>query len=86
MVDKELKGLPMELSEKGGVENNGFVQNEAFDDRDTDTSSQDEIPKTCAVDVSPAAVAEPALYKFFGMVLHHILLSYSDMDLKGGLW
>jgi len=77
MVDKELKGLPMELSEKGGVENNGFVQNEAFDDRDTDTSSQDEIPKTCAVDVSPAAVAEPALQPYAGMP-KEVLLKFSS--------
>lgn len=77
MVDKELKGLPMELSEKGGVENNGFVQNEAFDDRETDTSSQDEIPKTCAVDVSPAAVAEPALQPYAGMP-KEVLLKFSS--------
>uniref|UniRef100_A0A803XK64 Solute carrier family 3 member 2 N-terminal domain-containing protein n=1 Tax=Meleagris gallopavo TaxID=9103 RepID=A0A803XK64_MELGA len=77
MVDEEAKSLPMELSEKGGVENNGFVQNEAFDDRETDTSSQDEIPKTCAVDMSPVAVAEPALQPYAGMP-KEVLLKFSS--------
>ncbi|XP_048793794.1 neutral and basic amino acid transport protein rBAT [Lagopus muta] len=77
MVDEEAKSLPMELSEKGGVENNGFVQNEAFDDRETNTSSQDEIPKTCAVDMSPAAVAEPALQPYAGMP-KEVLLKFSS--------
>ncbi|XP_065610672.1 amino acid transporter heavy chain SLC3A1 [Cyrtonyx montezumae] len=77
MVDEEAKSLPMELSEKGGVENNGFVQNEAFDDRETDSSSQDEIPKTCAVDMNPAAVAEPALQPYAGMP-KEVLLKFSS--------
>ncbi|KGL89693.1 Neutral and basic amino acid transport protein rBAT [Charadrius vociferus] len=61
MVEEEAKSLPMELSEKGGVENNGFVQNEAFDDKETDTSSQEEMPKTCIVDTDPAAMEELAV-------------------------
>ncbi|XP_009878960.1 PREDICTED: neutral and basic amino acid transport protein rBAT [Charadrius vociferus] len=64
MVEEEAKSLPMELSEKGGVENNGFVQNEAFDDKETDTSSQEEMPKTCIVDTDPAAMEELALTRY----------------------
>ncbi|NXL91455.1 SLC31 protein, partial [Alectura lathami] len=77
MVDEEARSLPMELSEKGGVENNGFVQNEAFDDGETDTSSQDEKPETCVVDMSPAATAEPALEPYAGMP-KEVLLKFSS--------
>ncbi|NXX54929.1 SLC31 protein, partial [Scopus umbretta] len=77
MVEEEAKSLPMELSEKGGVENNGFVQNEAFDDKETDTSSQEEIPKTCIVDVDPAATDELALKPYAGMP-KEVLLKFSS--------
>ncbi|XP_075002991.1 amino acid transporter heavy chain SLC3A1 [Calonectris borealis] len=77
MVEEEAKSLPMELSEKGGVENNGFVQNEAFDDRETNTSSQEEIPKTCNVDVDPAATEELALKPYAGMP-KEVLLKFSS--------
>nr|XP_009931193.1 PREDICTED: neutral and basic amino acid transport protein rBAT [Opisthocomus hoazin] len=76
MVEEEAKSLPMELSEKGGVENNGFVQNEAFDDKDTNTSSQEEMPKTCVVDADPAAIEEPALKPYAGMP-KEVLLKFS---------
>ncbi|NXO51539.1 SLC31 protein, partial [Aramus guarauna] len=76
MVEEESKSLPMELSEKGGVENNGFVQNEAFDDKETDTSSQEEMPKTCVVDADPAAVEEPVLKPYAGMP-KEVLLKFS---------
>ncbi|NXR03529.1 SLC31 protein, partial [Sagittarius serpentarius] len=77
MVEEEAKSLPMELSEKGGVENNGFVQNEAFDDKETDTSTQEEMPKTCIVDVDPAATEEPALKPYAGMP-KEVLLKFSS--------
>ncbi|XP_010177868.1 PREDICTED: neutral and basic amino acid transport protein rBAT [Mesitornis unicolor] len=76
MVEEEAKSLPMELSEKGGVENNGFVQNEAFDDKEIDTSSQ-EMPRTCMVDVDPAATEEPALKPYAGMP-KEVLLKFSS--------
>lgn len=77
MVKEEAKSLPMELSEKGGVENNGFVQNEAFDDKETNTSSQEEMPKTCIVDVDPAATEELALKPYAGMP-KEVLLKFSS--------
>ncbi|NXE76841.1 SLC31 protein, partial [Cochlearius cochlearius] len=77
MVEEEAKSLPMELSEKGGVENNGFVQNEAFDDKETDTSSQEEMPKTCFVDVAPAATEELVLKPYAGMP-KEVLLKFSS--------
>ncbi|NWI33937.1 SLC31 protein, partial [Sula dactylatra] len=77
MVEEEAKSLPMELSEKGGVENNGFVQNEAFDDKETDSSSQEEMPKTCTVDVDPAATEELALKPYAGMP-KEVLLKFSS--------
>ncbi|KAF1569535.1 Neutral and basic amino acid transport protein rBAT, partial [Eudyptes schlegeli] len=77
MVEEEAKSLPMELSEKGGVENNGFVQNEAFDDKETNTSSQEEMPKTCIVDVDPAAMEGLALKPYAGMP-KEVLLKFSS--------
>ncbi|NXC68326.1 SLC31 protein, partial [Anhinga anhinga] len=76
MVEEEAKSLPMELSEKGGVENNGFVQNEAFDDKETD-SSQEEMPKPCIVDVDPAAAEELVLKPYAGMP-KEVLLKFSS--------
>ncbi|KAM9382437.1 amino acid transporter heavy chain SLC3A1 [Phaethornis superciliosus] len=67
----------MELSEKGGVENNGFVQNEAFDDKDTGTSSQEEIPKTCSIPVDPVPLEEPVLKPYAGMP-KEVLLKFSS--------
>ncbi|NXS62566.1 SLC31 protein, partial [Brachypteracias leptosomus] len=76
MVEEEAKSFPMELSEKGGVENNGFVQNEAFDGKETDTSSQEEMPKPCILDVDPAATEELALEPYAGMP-KEVLLKFS---------
>ncbi|NXL59780.1 SLC31 protein, partial [Chordeiles acutipennis] len=76
MVEEKAKSLPMELGEKRGVENNGFVQNEALDDEETDTSSQEEMPKTCNVDVDPTAVEEP-LKPYAGMP-KEVLLKFSS--------
>ncbi|NWR67079.1 SLC31 protein, partial [Bucorvus abyssinicus] len=77
MVKEEAKSLPMELSEKGGVENNGFVQNEALDDKETDTSSQEEMPKTCTIDVDPVAMEDVALKPYAGMP-KEVLLKFSS--------
>ncbi|KAJ7422077.1 Neutral and basic amino acid transport protein rBAT [Willisornis vidua] len=77
MVEEEAKSLPMELSEKGGVENNGFVQNEAFDDKETDASSQEEMPKPCSVDVDPGAEEETVLKPYAGMP-KEVLLKFSS--------
>uniref|UniRef100_A0A8C5T4P6 Solute carrier family 3 member 1 n=1 Tax=Malurus cyaneus samueli TaxID=2593467 RepID=A0A8C5T4P6_9PASS len=65
------------LSEKGGVENNGFVQNEAFEDKETDTSSQEEMPKTCSILVDPVAVEETVLKPYAGMP-KEVLLQFSS--------
>ncbi|XP_010003243.1 PREDICTED: neutral and basic amino acid transport protein rBAT [Chaetura pelagica] len=77
MVEEEAKSLPMELSEKAGVENNGFVQNEAFDDKETDTSSQEEMPRPCTVDVDPASLEEQVLKPYAGMP-KEVLLKFSS--------
>ncbi|NWJ00362.1 SLC31 protein, partial [Crypturellus undulatus] len=76
MGDEEVKNLPMELNEKGGVENNGFVQNEAFDEKETNVNSQEEIPKTCVIGVSPAPLEESALKPYAGMP-KEVLLKFS---------
>ncbi|KFP33245.1 Neutral and basic amino acid transport protein rBAT [Colius striatus] len=76
MVEEEAKSLPMELSEKGGVENNGFVQNEAFD-TEADTGSRGEMPKTSVVDVEPVAMEEPVLKPYAGMP-KEVLLKFSS--------
>ncbi|XP_054049976.1 protein phosphatase 1B isoform X2 [Rissa tridactyla] len=67
----------MELSDKRGVENNGFVQNEAFDDKETDASSQEEMPKTCIVDADPTATEELVLKPYAGMP-KEVLLKFSS--------
>ncbi|XP_033916850.1 amino acid transporter heavy chain SLC3A1 [Melopsittacus undulatus] len=77
MVEEEAKSLPMELSEKGGVENNGFVQNEAVDDNGTNSSTQEEVTKACAVDVDAAATEEPVLKPYAGMP-KEVLLKFSS--------
>ncbi|NXF05073.1 SLC31 protein, partial [Smithornis capensis] len=77
MVEEEAKSLPMELSEKGGVENNGFVQNEAFDNNETVISSNEEMPKRCTVDVDPMAVEETVLKPYAGMP-KEVLLKFSS--------
>lgn len=67
----------MELSEKRGVENNGFVQNEPFEGKETDTSSQRETPDKCSVDVDPMAVEETVLKPYAGMP-KEVLLQFSS--------
>ncbi|NXM79290.1 SLC31 protein, partial [Serilophus lunatus] len=77
MVEEEAKSLPMELNEKGGVENNGFVQNEAFDNNETSMSSHEEMPKRSTVDVDPVAVEETVLKPYAGMP-KEVLLKFSS--------
>ncbi|KAM9016322.1 amino acid transporter heavy chain SLC3A1 [Ara ararauna] len=77
MVEEEAKSLPMELREKGGVENSGFVQNEAVDDRGTNPSTQEEMPKACIVGVDAAATEEPVLKPYAGMP-KEVLLKFSS--------
>ncbi|NXO80683.1 SLC31 protein, partial [Sitta europaea] len=76
-VEAEARSLPMELSEKRGVQNNGFVQNEAFEDKEMDTRSQEEMPKPCSVDVEPVAVEEAVLKPYAGMP-KEVLLQFSS--------
>ncbi|NXK59845.1 SLC31 protein, partial [Sylvietta virens] len=76
-VEVKARSLPMELSEKGGVENNGFVQNETFEDKETDTSSQGEMPEKCTVDVDPVAMEETVLKPYAGMP-KEVLLQFSS--------
>ncbi|XP_065488265.1 amino acid transporter heavy chain SLC3A1 [Caloenas nicobarica] len=71
MVEEGAKSLPMELSEKRGVENNGFVQNEAFDDKETETSSQEETPKTCNIDPY-AGMPKEVLLKFSSQARYRV--------------
>ncbi|XP_023778527.1 neutral and basic amino acid transport protein rBAT isoform X2 [Cyanistes caeruleus] len=76
-VEVKAKSLPMELSEKGGVENNGFVQNEAFEDKEMDTSSQEEMSKKCSVDVDLVVVEDTVLKPYAGMP-KEVLLQFSS--------
>ncbi|NWU42895.1 SLC31 protein, partial [Hylia prasina] len=73
----EARSLPMELSEKRGVENNGFVQNEAFEDKETATSSQEGMAEKCSVDMAPGAVQEMVLKPYAGMP-KEVLLQFSS--------
>ncbi|NXG36148.1 SLC31 protein, partial [Dromaius novaehollandiae] len=80
MGDEEAKSLPIELSEKGGMENNGFVQNETFDEKEINASSQEEMPKTCVVGVNRVAPEEPVLEPYAGMP-KEVLLKFSTQAL-----
>lgn len=77
MVKEEAKSLPVELSEKAGVENNGFVQNEALDDKEADTSSREEMPKTCTIEAEPVALEDLLLKPYAGMP-KDVLLKFSS--------
>ncbi|NXH38223.1 SLC31 protein, partial [Dicaeum eximium] len=76
----EARSLPMEMSEKGGVQNNGFVQNEDFEDKETNIGSQEEMPKTCSVNVDPVAVEETVMKPYAGMP-KEVLLQFSSQPL-----
>ncbi|NXB81949.1 SLC31 protein, partial [Donacobius atricapilla] len=76
-VEVEARSLPMELSEKRGVENNGFVQNEAFEDEEADASSQEEMPGKCTVVVDPMPVEETVVKPYAGMP-KEVLLQFSS--------
>ncbi|NXO34965.1 SLC31 protein, partial [Locustella ochotensis] len=76
-IEVEARSLPMELSEKRGVENNGFVQNEAFEDKEADTSSQEEMPGKRGVVVDPMAVEEMVMKPYAGMP-KDVLLQFSS--------
>ncbi|NXX28945.1 SLC31 protein, partial [Nicator chloris] len=75
--DLSSKTVEMELIEKRGVENNGFVQNEAFENKERDTSSQEEMAKKCSVDVDLVAVEETVLKPYPGMP-KDVLLQFSS--------
>ncbi|TFK01648.1 coiled-coil domain-containing protein 102A [Platysternon megacephalum] len=79
MAEEESKSFSVELSEKGGIENKGFVQNEALNEKECNASSQEEIPETCAVGINSAAVQNQdceVLKPFAGMP-KEVLLKFS---------
>uniref|UniRef100_A0A8D0GD98 Amino acid transporter heavy chain SLC3A1 n=1 Tax=Sphenodon punctatus TaxID=8508 RepID=A0A8D0GD98_SPHPU len=79
MVEGETKSFAMELSEEGGLENNGFVQNEAPDERETNNSSQEEMPKICPLGIGSGTTQEldcGAVKPYAGMP-KEVLLQFS---------
>ncbi|EMP42595.1 Neutral and basic amino acid transport protein rBAT [Chelonia mydas] len=56
MAEEESKSFSLELSEKGGIENKGFAQNEVLNEKECNASLQEEIPETCTAGISSAAV------------------------------
>uniref|UniRef100_A0A452J432 Solute carrier family 3 member 2 N-terminal domain-containing protein n=1 Tax=Gopherus agassizii TaxID=38772 RepID=A0A452J432_9SAUR len=79
MAEEESKSFSVELSEKGGLENEGFVQNEVLNEKECNASSQEEIPETCVVGINSAAVQNQdceVLKPFAGMP-KEVLLKFS---------
>uniref|UniRef100_A0A8C3T487 Amino acid transporter heavy chain SLC3A1 n=1 Tax=Chelydra serpentina TaxID=8475 RepID=A0A8C3T487_CHESE len=79
MAEEESKSFSVELSEKGAIENKGFVQNEVLNEKECNASSQEELPETCAVGINSAAVQNQdceVLKPFAGMP-KEVLLKFS---------
>ncbi|XP_061481399.1 amino acid transporter heavy chain SLC3A1 [Rhineura floridana] len=79
MVDKENKVVSVELSEKEGLENNGFVQNEELDEKLTDAISQaqDGLPKPCTLSIESGTAEELTVHPYAGMP-KEVLLQFSS--------
>lgn len=79
MAEEEIKSFSVELSEKGGIENNGFVQEKTVDENETNASRQEEMPKTCAVGINPESTQEPSceVLKPFAGMPKEVLLKFS---------
>ncbi|XP_019371889.1 PREDICTED: neutral and basic amino acid transport protein rBAT [Gavialis gangeticus] len=79
MAEEETKSFSVELNEKGGIENNGFVQEKTVDENETNASCQEEMPKTCAVDINPESTQEPSceVLKPFAGMPKEVLLKFS---------
>ncbi|KAH1172544.1 hypothetical protein KIL84_016383 [Mauremys mutica] len=79
MAEEESKSFSVELSEKGSIENKGFVQNEALNEKECNASSQEEILETCAVGINSAAVQNQGceVLKPFAGMPKEVLLKFS---------
>ncbi|XP_054846029.1 neutral and basic amino acid transport protein rBAT [Eublepharis macularius] len=73
MVDEETKVISIELREKEGLENNGFVQSEDTEDKN---ASQEKLPDPCLLGVEPGAAQESSVEPYAGMP-KEVLLQFS---------
>lgn len=76
MGDEELKIVPLELREKEGRENNGFVQSEELDGK-INPPHPDKLPKPCALGIEPEAGQELVMQPYAGMP-KEVLLQFSS--------
>ncbi|XP_042302784.1 LOW QUALITY PROTEIN: neutral and basic amino acid transport protein rBAT [Sceloporus undulatus] len=76
MVDKDSKEISVEMSEKEGFENNGFVQSEEVEEMEADAVSQEAMPKLCAVGLDLGPMQEVTLRPYAGMP-KEVLLQFS---------
>ncbi|XP_077193498.1 amino acid transporter heavy chain SLC3A1 [Paroedura picta] len=76
MVDEETKAISVELREKEGLENNGFVQSEDTDEKETENASQEKLPEPCLLGVEPGAMQELSVQPYAGMP-KEVLLQFS---------
>uniref|UniRef100_A0A6J0UDC0 Amino acid transporter heavy chain SLC3A1 n=1 Tax=Pogona vitticeps TaxID=103695 RepID=A0A6J0UDC0_9SAUR len=77
MVEKDDKAVSVEMREKEGLENNGFVQTEDSDEKGVDASSQEELAKAPALGVNLGTVEELTLRPYAGMP-KEVLLQFSS--------
>ncbi|XP_015277493.1 PREDICTED: neutral and basic amino acid transport protein rBAT [Gekko japonicus] len=76
MVDEETKAVSIELREKEGLENNGFVQSDDTDEREAENASQEKLPKPCLLGVEPGEMQELSVQPYAGMP-KEVLLQFS---------
>ncbi|XP_020656184.3 amino acid transporter heavy chain SLC3A1 [Pogona vitticeps] len=77
MVEKDDKAVSVEMREKEGLENNGFVQTEDSDEKGVDATSQEELAKAPALGVNLGTVEELTLRPYAGMP-KEVLLQFSS--------
>nr|XP_020656184.1 neutral and basic amino acid transport protein rBAT [Pogona vitticeps] len=77
MVEKDDKAVSVEMREKEGLENNGFVQTEDSDEKGADATSQEELAKAPALGVNLGTVEELTLRPYAGMP-KEVLLQFSS--------
>lgn len=76
MVDEETKAISIELREKEGLENNGFVQSEDMDEKEAENASQEKLRKPCLLGAEPEAMQESPMQPYAGMP-KEVLLQFS---------
>ncbi|KAL8185296.1 UNVERIFIED_CONTAM: hypothetical protein K2H54_045352 [Gekko kuhli] len=76
MVDEVTNAVSIELREKEGLENNGFVQSDDTDEKEAEIASQEKLPKPCLLGIEPGEMRELSMQPYAGMP-KEVLLQFS---------